>query len=168
MSIAWWVTYTEQLTTSPRLHSKISGDSSSLCNENDKRKYSRILGELGGDICFYCGRSRHDAPLAIGYLVPFTYVLQDRIWNLVFNCDACSAAKWEQTPPGPFVEKLIERNRELLTLIQRSNIGLGNREIHELNHFGPPIAEHVRGLIESCRADGFGIWTGPERILSAG
>jgi hypothetical protein len=171
LSIAWWVTYTEQLTTSPRLHAKISGAAgggggSALWNENDKRKYSRILGELWGDICFYCGRPPHDAPLAVGHVVPITYVHQTRIWNLVLNCDACSAAKGEQTPPNSCVEELIERNRQLVTLIQRSNAGLGNREIHELNHFGSRIAEHVLGLIESCRADGFGTWSGPESMPS--
>lgn len=169
MSIAWWVTYTEQLTTSPRLHSKISGAAgggggSAWWNENDKRKYSRILGEFWRNACFYCGRTDLDAPLAIGYVVPLTYMYQERIWNLVFNCAACSAAKGEKTPPNSCVEVLIERNRELLALIQRSNVGLGNREIHELNHFGSRIAEHVRGLVESCRADGFGTWSGPESL----
>ena len=173
MSIAWWVAYTEQLTTSPRLHSKIAGAAGggggpALWNGDDKRKYSRILGEQWGDVCFYCGRSAKDAPLAIGYLVPLSYVHQARIFNVVLNCESCSLAKGEQTPPNSYVEKLIERNQELLTLIQRSNVGLGNREIHELRHFGSRIAEHVRGLIESCRADGFGTWTGPERMLSVG
>ena len=50
--------------------------------------------------------------------------------------------------------------------MKRSNVGFGNREIHELDHFGSRIAEHVRGLIDSCRADGFGTWAGPERIAS--
>ena len=168
MSIAWWVTYTEQLTTSPRLQSKIAGGPSGRWNENARRKYTSILGELWGDICFYCGRRSADTPLTMGYMVPFNYVLQDRIWNIALNCDACNAAKGEQTPPDYFVKKLIERNRELLTLIQRSNIGLGNLEIHELNHFGSRISGHVRGLIESCRADGFGTWIGPERMLSVG
>ena len=166
MSIAYWVSFTEQLTSSPRLHSKISGEGeySLLDNENARRKYSRILGALWREVCFYCGRRPPDAPLAIGYVVPFTYVLQGRIWNLVLNCYACGAAKGEQTPPDSCVEELLGRNRELLKLVQRSSIGLGNRDIHELNHFGPRIAEHVRGLIEDCRADGFGTWPGPERM----
>jgi hypothetical protein len=162
MSIAYWVSFTEQMTSSPRLYSKIAGGPSGLWNENARRKYSRILVQLWGDVCFYCGRTARDGPLAMGYLVPFTYALQDRIWNLVLNCDACSSAKGEQTPPNSSVEKVIGRNRELLAFIQRSDIGLGNRDIHELNHFGPRLAEHVRGLIEGCRADGFGTWAGPE------
>ncbi len=169
MSIAWWVTYTEQLTTSPRLHSKIFGSSPAFLNENDRRKYSRILSERWGPGCFYCGQQPPtEAPLAIGDVVPRTYLDQARIWNLVLSCDACNGAKKEQTPPNSFVEQLIGRNRELLTLIQRSNVGLGNREIHELNHFGHRIAEHVRGLIESCRADGFGTWSGPDSIVRPG
>ena len=166
VSIAYWVSFTEQVTSSPRLHLKIAGGPSGLWNENARRKYSRILGELWGGVCFYCGRTALDAPLAIGYLVPFTYVLQDRIWNLVLNCETCSAAKGEKSPPNSCVEELIGRIRELLVLMRRSNVGLGNRDIHELNHFGPRIAEHVRGLIEGCRADGFGTWAGPERIPS--
>jgi hypothetical protein len=165
-SIAYWVSFTEQLTSSPRLFWKIAGSPPRPWDENARKKYSSILGELWGDVCFYCGRTARDAPLAIGYLVPYTYVLQSRIWNLVLNCDACGATKGEQTPPNSYVEKLIGRNRELLALIPRSNVGLGNRDIHELNHFGPRIAGHVRGLVEGCRADGFGTWAGPDRMLS--
>ncbi len=164
-AIAYWVSFTEQITSSPRLHSKIaSGGVGDFVNENDRRKYSRILRELWGDFCFYCGRTVLDAPLAVGRAIPFTYLLQDRIWNLVLNCDACGVAKSEQTPPDSCVEALVERNRELLVLMKQSNVGLGNREIHELNYFGFGIAEHVRGLIDGCRADGFGTWAGPERI----
>lgn len=167
IAIAYWVSFTEQITSSPRLHSKIaSGGVGDFVNENNRRKYSRILRELWGDFCFYCGRRGLDAPLAVGRAIPFAYLLQDRIWNLVLNCDACGVAKGEQTPPDSCVEALLERNRELLVLMKQLNVGLGSREIHELNFFGFGIAEHVRGLIDGCRADGFGTWAGPERILS--
>jgi 5-methylcytosine-specific restriction endonuclease McrA len=166
ISIAYWVSFTEQVSSSPRLRMKIAEGPSGFWNGNLNRKYSRILGELWGDVCFYCGRTAREAPLMTEYFVPFNYVLQDRIWNLVLCCDGCRAAKAEQTPPDSCIKRLIERNGELLKLLQRSQVGLGNRDIHELNHFGAYIAEHLHGLVEGCRADGFGTWAGPERMPS--
>jgi hypothetical protein len=129
----------------------------------DAVEFRHIVDALWGDACFYCGRTPDGGRFGIGYLVPATYVVQDRVWNLVISCEDCSAAKGEQTPPDTFVEKLARRNLELLALIPRKRVGLGNRDIHEVNHFGPRLAEYVRGLIEGCRADGFGTWAGPER-----
>jgi hypothetical protein len=169
LAIGNWVSFTEQLTSSPRLYYKIGGDNpgtSALWNENQRRKYSQILDELWGAVCFYCGRTSVEAPLAVGRAIPLMYVYQDRFWNLVLNCDTCSAAKGEQTPPDFCVERLIARNRELLSLIERSDRGLGKRDIHELNHYGSGIAEHIRGLIQGSRADGFSTWSGPECVTS--
>jgi hypothetical protein len=77
LAIANWVSFTERLTSSPRLDSKIGDhnvDSSGLWNENQRRKYSQILDELWGAVCFYCGRTPLEAPLAVGRAIPLTYV----------------------------------------------------------------------------------------------
>lgn len=161
LSIRHWTQFTERLTTSPKVQNKIEGGPP-FTDENVRRKYSCILIDLWKEACFYCNRSAASVPLTMGYVVPLAYVYEDRIWNVVLNCDVCSTEKGERTPPDSSVERLAARNLDLLRLLDHSKFGLGNRDLHELRYYGPRITEHLRGLIACCRADGFGSWPGPQ------
>ncbi len=163
LAIRYWTRFTEQLTTAPKIMEKIEGAGGGWTDENIRKKYSRILRELWGDACFYCARTSAAAWTTIGYAVPLSYVLEDRIWNIVLSCSVCISEKGERTPPDPFVAKLVARNVDLLKILDGSKPGLGNRDLHELGHYGAEIEDHLKGLIATCRADGFGTWQGPSK-----
>jgi len=76
----------------------------------------------------------------------------------VLACEECNGSdgKSSMTPPDRFIEKLNERNSDLLG---RDKAGLPDRMRMELAEWhGRDLAENVHMLVERCRADGFGEW----------
>lgn len=65
--------------------------------------------------CFYCeehlDRARIRAPnFHVDHFIPWSYMFDDDIWNLVLACPKCNSRKSNSLPEG-FTDKLIDRNR---------------------------------------------------------
>jgi hypothetical protein len=113
--------------------------------------------------CFYCERAFKGTP-HIDHFIPWTFVLEDRVWNLVLACESCNGEKSDQTPAEVYVEKLVGRNSQLVKLVATHGApGLGAGIIRDLRGLtADRLEETVRTLIASCRADAFGTWVGPD------
>jgi len=155
LAIGSWVRFTEQYTNAPRLYEKIRGAKP----ERKHARYRNFLLRLQGDHCFYCSRAFGEAP-AVDHVIPWSYVLEDRIWNLVVSCQNCNQKKTNQTPEDRFIDELIDRNKRLLTRFAAGNITAAEqvavRDLREF--FAKDLPEQIRTLINNCRADGFGTW----------
>lgn len=78
LAIGAWVRFTEQYTTAPRLYEKIAGSTP----DRKHQKYRTVLAAIDGSVCFYCG-SNSEKSLHVDHFIPWSYVLEDRVWNLV-------------------------------------------------------------------------------------
>ena len=56
------------------------------------------------------------------HVLPFDYMHETELWNLVLSCQTCNCRKLGNLPPEQYIEKLIERNEECRTKMN----GLGN------------------------------------------
>jgi hypothetical protein len=112
----------------PRIVQKVSRDGAS---RKSLQKYLKILREESNLQCFYC-----EAPLgeslatAVDHVIPWSFLLEDDLWDLVLACNRCNSAKSDWLPDHAFIEKLLFRNREL----SRAGISLaiGEPEIQRL------------------------------------
>jgi 5-methylcytosine-specific restriction endonuclease McrA len=155
LAIGSWVRFTEQYTSAPRLYEKIRG----ARPERRHARYRNFLLKLQGEHCFYCLRTPGDVP-AVDHVIPWSYVLEDRVWNLVLACKNCNSEKSNQIPGDLYVDKLINRNKTLLDQVTGEKIpGWSHIVLRDFREFLlKDLEEHIRTLIANCRGDGFGMW----------
>src|SRR5262249_6210181 len=73
---------TEQFTSAPKLFEKIEGGAA---KRNNLASHRTFLGAADGFVCFYRGVSvPQNAP--VDHFIPWAFVLEDKVWNLVLAC----------------------------------------------------------------------------------
>jgi 5-methylcytosine-specific restriction endonuclease McrA len=158
LSIGAWVHFTEKYTTQPRLYEKIAG----IKPERHALRYKALLHSYSGGLCFYC-KTESSNRLDVEHVIPWSFVFEDRIWNLVLACQSCNSSRSDQIPIDSYIEKLNERNRDLLTWV--SEKGASTKDTHARKDFKDfqdrNLGEHLRTLVQTCRDEGFGTWNGP-------
>jgi hypothetical protein len=66
------------------------------------------------DTCFYCNStlSTKKQMIHVDHFIPWSYVFEDELWNLVLTCRGCNLKKHSSLPSEKFIYKLVERNNE--------------------------------------------------------
>lgn len=64
--------------------------------------------------CFYCGNPVSLKGCHMDHFIPWSFVKDDQIWNLVFSCSHCNESKNNKIPSYDYLNKLIERNKNIL------------------------------------------------------
>jgi 5-methylcytosine-specific restriction endonuclease McrA len=76
------------------------------------KAFSVQLRSLGETSCFYCRADLSDLTGAVvDHFIPWAFVYEDRIWNLVPCCQACNAKKSASLPDEAQLARLIALNR---------------------------------------------------------
>ncbi len=95
----------------PNLVRKIESDGMGPRNQGRFRKHLESF--VDGDNCFYCkaklepGKNTH-----VDHVIPFDYIGDTELWNMVLSCQICNCEKSGNLPPRSYIEKLLERNSE--------------------------------------------------------
>jgi len=153
LAIGSWVKFTETFTSAPRLYQKIQG---SAFKRSALKPYKEFFQSLnGGKDCFYCGGDAGVRP-HVDHVIPWSFVAEDKVWNLVLSCTDCNSEKSSRTPSNRFIDKLVQRNEEVLDM---SSSELPNRINKDLSEWRPGgLKKHIEVLVSRCRADDFGTW----------
>ncbi len=84
-------------------------------------------------------------------------MLEDRTWNLALSCHECNGAKSNRLPQAALFQKLVDRNRELM-----SGQVAGSDE-RFLRHFDEwrsrDLISHIRALYDQAVAEQFPVWS---------
>lgn len=64
-------------------------------------------------VCFYCGKALGHS-FHLDHVIPWSYIQNDDLWNFVFACSSCNSSKNNQIPEQRFLDKLIDRNHDLI------------------------------------------------------
>ena len=157
LAVGSWVEFTEQFTFAPRLYQKIAGTPP----ERRHERYRQFLNQFEDRKCFYCGTET--AALHVDHVIPWSFVLEDCVWNLVLACQTCNTAKSDRTPNDLSLEKLIQRNAEVIGRLAANEALPGSVGVRrDLRAFSSDtLGIHVTTLAENCRNEGFGIWIRP-------
>lgn len=103
--------------------------------------------------CFYCEKELTDK-YDIDHVIPWAYVLEHKIWNLVFCCPECnrgSGGKFAQVPTTKFFEKLISRNKTIFERHIQGDEFFTEDEMVDVLNKKYLYAKHA----------GFKVWKGP-------
>lgn len=72
--------------------------------------YRKILEEVMEDTCFYCGRKFRRLRVEVDHVIPWSYIHNDNLWNLVLACRECNNNKRDSLPHRKYIDILICRN----------------------------------------------------------
>ena len=76
--------------------------------------YRQILfDEFESKECFYCGRRLRDEGIQVDHFIPWAFIKDDKLWNMVLACPSCNNKKRDKLAATPYLDKLIVRNKEI-------------------------------------------------------
>jgi hypothetical protein len=134
------------------LFEKIEG---SIARRSQLEPYRKFLSTIGGFVCFYCQDPvLQNAP--VDHVVPWAFVAEDKVWNLVIACASCNRRKSSSVARMDFIKRLNERNEKLITASSETLPTLIRRELAEWR-IGS-LRDNLLLLAERCRLDGFPEW----------
>jgi 5-methylcytosine-specific restriction endonuclease McrA len=109
VAVSGRVRFTEEFTSAPKLHDKIDG-------ANLKRgavsQWRASLSEIQHARCFY-DESHDMASPEVDHVLPWSFVLEDKTWNLVVACRRCNNEKRDRLANADALERLCARNQEI-------------------------------------------------------
>jgi HNH endonuclease len=151
VAVSGWVRFTEQFTSAPRLHDKIDGAN---LQRSSVSRWRKSLMAMKNGRCFYDASHNMGSP-EVDHLLPWTFVLEDRTWNLVLTCRKCNNEKRDRLTNMAELEALCARNEEIKE--GRADTDRFFRrdfaEWHTRN-----LSGHVKALYDQAVADGFPTW----------
>ena len=109
VAVSAWVRFTEQFTSAPRLYDKIDGANLQRSNVSRWRK---SLTALQNGQCFYDESHDMGSP-EVDHVSPWSFVLEDRTWNLVLACRKCNNEKRDRLTSIAVLEALCARNNAI-------------------------------------------------------
>lgn len=70
--------------------------------------------------CFYCGDllSRDRNTVHVDHFIPWSYIFEDELWNLVLACERCNLRKNSCLYPIEFVGRIVDRNQQYINKIE--------------------------------------------------
>ncbi len=152
VAVSGWVRFTERFTSSPRLHDKIDGVN---LERGAVSQWRKSLMAMQNGKCFY--DESHDMALPeVDHVLPWSFVLEDRTWNLVLACRKCNNEERDRLTNMVALEALCARNK-----------AIADGRIDADRFFRRDFAEwhtrdlssHVKSLYDQAVADGFPRWT---------
>lgn len=104
-------------------------------DESSKRSnlsvYRQILfDEFEMDTCFYCGKKVSKENVHVDHFIPWSFIKDDNLWNLVLACPKCNLKKNDKMPEKQYLDALIKRNEQVL--VEHSQVDMGQYEKRKL------------------------------------
>lgn len=124
------------------------------CTTSGRRNQRKFLKILGGffERCFYCGRLLDmDVFTHVDHVIPYDYMGDTELCNLVLACQKCNCKKLGFLPPRRFLDKLVERNSERL-----SEIPCLEASVDNMSALGMDMRWHYT----NAKRHGYPVWRG--------
>ena len=111
-----WVRFLEVMNFgTPNLVRKIEADHK---GPKDQHKFRKVLWSISNK-CFYCEEDLLlDKNTHVDHVIPYDYIGDTEMWNLVLACRECNCVKLDRLPPRRYTENLSERNKEYYSKIK--------------------------------------------------
>jgi hypothetical protein len=151
VAVSGWVRFTEGFTSAPRLHDKIGG--TNLRKGAVSRWRGSLLAIQSGR-CFY-DESHDMASPEVDHVLPWSFVLEDKTWNLVLACRKCNNQKRDRLTDPYALRQLCARNEQIAGGHIRTDPAFRG---HFAEWDTRDLSSYVRGLYDQAAADGFPRW----------
>lgn len=124
----YWAEFLENCNRlAPRIVQKVARDAA---RRGSLMKYLKILTHETPLYCFYCEAPFGGKTPTVDHVIPWSFLLEEGLWDLVLACAKCNGAKSDLLPSRTFIDKLIDRNRRLSTA--GISLGISDVEIERL------------------------------------
>jgi HNH endonuclease len=151
VAVSAWVRFTERFTSAPRLHDKIDGAN---LQRGAVSRWRNSLMAMQNGRCFYDDSHDMGSP-EVDHVLPWSFVLEDRTWNLVAACRKCNNEKRDRLTNITALENLCARNKA----IKDGNVDADRffrRDFAEWHT--RDLSSYVMSLYDQAVADGFPVW----------
>lgn len=118
-----WAQLLEMFNSAPRIAQKVNGISDNKLRRNNLKKYKDILLNASDDypIDFYTGKVLEANDISVDHVIPWSFIYSDDLWNLVLTSKSNNSSKSNSTPSRAAIEKLKQRNIELMNMLNNKN-----------------------------------------------
>lgn len=90
---------------------------------NNLSYYRQILfDEFENKRCFYCGKMLNPKKTDVDHFIPWSFIKNDNLWNLVLACPTCNRSKNDKLPDARYLEILVNRNNEMQIHIEYNDM----------------------------------------------
>lgn len=90
---------------------------------NNLSYYRQILfDEFENKRCFYCGKMLNPKKIDVDHFIPWSFIKNDNLWNLVLACPTCNRSKNDKLPDTRYLEILANRNNEMQIHIEHKDM----------------------------------------------
>lgn len=84
--------------------------------------------------CFYCGKNLENKKIEMDHFIPWSYLKDDKLWNMVMSCRNCNNSKRDKLPDKTFIEKLSIQNNIIIQCnkyksVEREYIGYSKEKL---------------------------------------
>jgi HNH endonuclease len=91
----------------------------------------------------------------VDHVLPWSFVLEDKTWNLVLACRDCNNEKRDRLASKNALERLCARNRRISESYVHVDTAF-HRHFDEWR--SRDLSSHIKGLYDQAVADGFPRW----------
>ena len=120
-TIAAWAKFLERINgTIPRLMSKIESPDK---KRGSMYKYYKMLNKHE-NCCFYCQTTLEKNNTHVDHFIPWSYIFEDELWNLVLACKHCNSKKSNNIASEEFKNLLVDRNKKYHNVINQLQLSL--------------------------------------------
>ena len=151
VAISGWVRFTEQFTSAPRLHDKIDGTN---VRRGAVSQWCNSLMAMQNGKCFY-DKSHDMASPEVDHVLPWSFVLEDKTWNLALACHKCNNEKRDRLANIDTLEWLCARNEKIAK--GQIHVDPAFRR-HFAEWHSRDLLSHIKGLYDQAASDGFPMW----------
>ena len=140
-----WAKFLENLNVGlPKLILKTEG---MVMKRTNLKKFRNVLERICKK-CFYCHMPLDNIKdIQVEHVIPFDYIAEDDIWNLVLVCQRCNCKKLGALPPSKYITRLVERNDRHCTTVQELQNSLSRLN----TEFETVVSKHY----ENARLQGY-------------
>ena len=151
VAVSGWVRFTERFTSAPRLHDKIEG---AELKRGPVSQWREALMAIQNRKCFYYPMYDISSP-EVDHVLPWSFVLEDRTWNLVIACRKCNNEKRDKLTNMRAIDRLCARNQEISKDPKWMEHKFGR---HFVEWHSRDLSSHIKGLYDQAVADKFPKW----------
>jgi 5-methylcytosine-specific restriction endonuclease McrA len=132
-----WAQLLEQFNRSPKIASKVRGSQDNKIRRSNLAKFKEILlqSNHGAAITdFYTNQPLDEKDISIDHFIPWSFMYSDDLWNLVITSKSNNSSKSNKIPPLETIQKLVQRNKDLLSKINDPRLKLELQESIEKDY----------------------------------
>jgi dsRNA-specific ribonuclease len=128
-----WTQILEEFNLSPKISKKVKVIDIEEVKRKPLNKFIKYIEyENKSRECFICGEEIIGEKPSIDHVIPWSYLYDDNLWNLVFTHKSCNSSKNNIIPSEETIKRLEDRNIRLMNILRTK--GLDNKITFELEN----------------------------------